>query len=89
MTMRHVHAGTLVSREGRECTLTGARRLWRWRVNGNAGITLSDVAVHGLDKRDTRISDPVDILLTENCEIIACTDEAAENIRAFATYKAK
>lgn len=83
-----VHAGVLKSRDGRACELSEARRLWRWRVKGNAGITLSDVAAQGLDTRDTRVSAPADILLTENCEIIGCTDEAAENIRTFATYKA-
>ncbi len=83
-----VHAGVLKARDDRAAELTEARRLWRWRVKGNAGITLSDVAALGLDTRDTCVSAPVDILLTENCEIIACTDEAAENIRAFATYKA-
>lgn len=83
-----VHAGILKVRYERHCELNEARRLWRWRVNGNAGITLSDVAVHGLDTKDTRISAPVDIVLTENCEIIACTDEAAANIRAFDTYTA-
>jgi hypothetical protein len=80
-----VHAGVLKSRSERECELGEARRLWRWRVKDNAGISLSDVANVGLDKKDTRISAPVDILLTENCEIIGCTDEAAESIRTFAT----
>ena len=82
-----VHAGILKSRKGRTCELTSSRRLWRWRVKGNKGITLSDVATVGLDAKDSRIGAPVDILLTENCEIIACTDEAAENIAQFATYE--
>ncbi|HKT85597.1 MAG TPA: hypothetical protein VJQ77_05875 [Novosphingobium sp.] len=82
-----VHAGLLKSRLGRECELQDSRRLWRWRVNGNKGITLSDVAVHGLDKRDTRVGSPVSILLTEDCEIIECTPEAAENIAQFPTYE--
>lgn len=81
-----VHAGILKSRSDRECELTEARRMWRWRVKDNAGISLSDVAVHGLDKKDTRISAPVDILLTENCEIIACTPDAQANITEFAIY---
>lgn len=81
-----VHAGVLKSRSDRECELSEARRLWRWRVKGNAGISLSDVGVHGLDSKDTRISAPVDILLTENCEIIACSPEAQASITEFATY---
>jgi hypothetical protein len=81
-----VHAGVLKSRSGRECELSESRRLWRWRVNGNKGITLSDVATHGLDTRDTKLGAPVSILLTEDCEIIECTPEAAANIAQFATH---
>jgi hypothetical protein len=84
-----VHAGVLKSRNERECELSDARRLWRWRVKDNAGISLSDVATLGLDSRDTRISAPVDILLTENCEIIGCTAEAEESIRTFATAQGR
>ena len=82
-----VHAGILKARSERQCELTESRRLWRWRVKGNAGITLSDVARVGLDMKDTKIGAPVDILLTENCEIIACTEEAAANIAQFATHE--
>lgn len=82
-----VHAGILKSYDGRACELAEARRLWRWRVKGNNGITLSDVATHGLDKKDTKLGNPVTVLLTENCEIVACTQEAAENISQFPTYE--
>ena len=82
-----VHAGILVSHDGRACELKEARRLWRWRVNDNKGTTLSDVAVVGLDKKDTRISAPVSIMLTENCEIMECSPEAASNIAQFETYE--
>ena len=82
-----VHAGTLVSRDGSVCELRDSRRLWRWRVNGNQGVTLSDVASHGLDVKDTKLGAPVSILLTEISEIIATTPEAAENIAQFATYE--
>lgn len=81
-----VHAGILKSREGRQCELSESRRLWRWRVKGNGGITLSDVANLGLDSRDTRVGAAVEILLTENCEIIACSEEAAKSIAGFQTY---
>ena len=69
-----VHAGILVSHDGRACELKKARRLWRWRVNGNKGTTLSDVAVVGLDKKDTRISAPVSIMLapTNMCRSSGC-----------------
>ena len=86
-TQAGVHAGVLVSRNGAECELRDARRLWRWRVKNNAGISLSGVATHGLDKKDTRVGAPVNQLLTEVCEYIECSKEAAENIARFPTYE--
>ena len=86
-TQAGVHAGVLVSRSGSECELKDGRRLWRWRVNNNAGSTLSDVATHGLDKRDSRIGAPVSIVLTEVCELVECSTDAAKNIAGFATYE--
>lgn len=81
-----VHAGILKVRYERLAELTESRRLWRWRVNGNKGVTLSDVAIHGLDAKDTKLGAPVSIILTEDCEIIECTPEAAANIAQFATH---
>ena len=81
-----VHAGTLVSHSGRECELASARRLWRWRVKDNLGIALGDVAVHGLDVRDTRVCAAVAVTLCDVCEIIACSDAAEANISGFAVY---
>ncbi len=86
-TQAGVHAGYLVSRNGAECELRDARRLWRWRVKANAGITLSDVAAHGLDKKDTRLGAPASVLMTEVCEYVECSKEAAENIAQFPTYE--
>lgn len=83
-----VHAGTIKSRTPKEVTLVGARRLWRWRVKDNAGVSLSDLAVNGLDKKDTKISAPVEVLLSDYHEIIICSQEAAESIAAFAVAKA-
>ena len=82
-----VHAGFLKGRHDRSAELAESRRLWRWRVNGNKGITLSDVAQLGLDKKDTKLGAAVSILLTETCEIIECSPEAAANIAQFATYE--
>ena len=86
-TQAGVHAGVLVSRDGGQCELRNARRLWRWRVKANAGITLSDVAAHGLDKKDSRVGVAVNVLLTEICEYVECSPEAAENIARFPTYE--
>ena len=75
-----VHAGVLESRIGRECQLSEARRLWKWTPA--KGAFLNAVAAYGLKHEDSKIGTPVDILLTENCEIIACLTAAAASIRS-------
>jgi|OM-RGC.v1.027430980 hypothetical protein len=73
-----VHAGELVSASGRTCMLTKARRLWYWKPS-NGATFLSGVAAEGLDA-SSKVGTAVDIELTENCEIIACSDKAAQSI---------
>ena len=80
-----VHAGVLTSATGRACSLTESRRLWYWKPANNATF-LSGVAVHGLHS-DSKIGEPVDIDLTENCEIIKCTAEAEASIRALKSHE--
>lgn len=83
-----VHAGTLISRNGRECELKDSRRLWYWKVANN-GAFLSGVATAGLDQKASKVGAPIDVLLTENCEIIACSDDAAKSITEAPTYVAR
>lgn len=80
-----VHAGVLEATNGRECVLTESRRLWYWKVKGS-GDFLNAIALAGVHQ-DSKLSAPVDrIHLTENCEIIQCSDEAERVIRAQAVY---
>ena len=80
-----VHAGILESYDGRACVLTDSRRLWRFRVPMGKSSFLSGVANYGLAD-DSKLGDPVDrIMLTENCEVIACRAEAEKSIREFQT----
>ena len=80
-----VHAGILESYDGRACVLTDSRRIWRFRVPMGKSSFLSGVANYGLAD-DSKLGDPVDrIMLTENCEVIACTAEAEKSIREFKT----
>ena len=66
-----VHIGTLQSREGREVTLTNARRLWNW----SGAFTLNAVATKGVNRKNSRISVPVaTIVLLEAIEIIPVTE---------------
>ena len=80
-----VHAGVLVSHSGRECVLKDSRRLWYWKPASRASF-LSGVATEGLD-RASNIGAPIDIHLTETCEIILCTDQAATSIKKAPTHE--
>lgn len=73
-----VHAGVLVSKNGRSCVLKESRRLWYWKAK--KGAFLSAVAKYGIHE-DSRIGCEVDLELTEDCEIILCTAEAEQSIR--------
>jgi hypothetical protein len=81
-----VHAGALISANGRGCVLSEARRLWYWKPANNAAF-LSGIAVHGLHN-SSKVGEPVDIELTENCEIIACSDAAEKSIRGIKSHEA-
>lgn len=80
-----VHAGVLESHNGRECVLSESRRLWYWKP-ANDAMWLSGVAIEGLHE-SSKIGAPIRVHLTETCEIIECTDKAAQNIRGMATYE--
>lgn len=73
-----VHAGELVSRNGKEVILKNARRIWYWA----GAATLSQLAVTGTSKPD-QCKFPVavpEITLTEAIEIIPCTPKAQKSI---------
>jgi hypothetical protein len=81
-----VHAGVLEHYEGREAVLTESRRLWYWRP-ANGAAFLSGVAVYGLESTSKVGAAVPRIALTEDCEIIECTEDAATSLRSFAEYK--
>lgn len=81
-----VHAGVLVSRHDRACELSAARRLWYWKPANKAAF-LSGVASEGLDHKASKVGAPVDTVLTENCEILACTEQAAKSITEAPNYE--
>lgn len=73
-----VHAGELVSHSGREARLNESRRLWYWKPANDAKF-LSGVAVYGLSD-ESKIGEPINVLLTETCEIIRCSEAARKSI---------
>ena len=73
-----VHYGRLISRDGKEVALEGARRIWRWY----GAWTLSEIAAKGLDVKKSKVAAPVSVVLTEAIEIIDCTPEAVASIES-------
>lgn len=73
-------AGVLKHRDGREVTLTEARRLWYW----DGAATLSELAQRGTSKpQQCQFPMPVDeILLLETVEILQVTPEARQSIES-------
>ena len=80
-----VHAGWLVSYSGREATLRESRRIWYWKPANNASF-LSGVATEGLHP-DSKIGAPINIILTETCEIINCSYTAKESISGMKSHE--
>ena len=82
-----VHAGTLVSREGKEVELADARRLRLWHT-ADKGISLSDVAVGGINPSKSKICGVLpSIVLTEAIEIIPASDVARASIEGANVYR--
>jgi hypothetical protein len=81
-----VFAGTLKAHEGREVTLTDARRLWYW----SGAASLSQMANEGVkNPKDCKFAVPVtEVVLTETIEILAVLPEAKENILGVPEWKA-
>lgn len=79
-----VFAGNIVKREGREVTMTNARRLWYW----DGGASLSQLAVSGTSRpNNCKFTVAVDeIVLLEAIEIITCTPEAMKSIKGVAEW---
>lgn len=69
-----VYFGTLAAKEGQEVELVDCRNLWYW----NGANNLLDIAKNGVKRPDEcQFSVRVDnIVLTDICEIVPCTEEA-------------
>ena len=79
-----VHFGTVAAHEGRQVTLTNSRRLWQWHTGGkDKGVSLSAVAVTGIDASRSRVEPVVaEIILLDALEIIPATEAATASIEA-------
>jgi len=76
-----VHYGTVVAQSGRAVEIADARRLWRWHAKD--GISLSDVAVSGIDASKSRICATVPTMtVLDALEIIPVSATAGSSIES-------
>lgn len=81
-----VHAGELVSKEGKAVILKNARRLWYWK----GAASLSQLAMEGVSAPDD-CKFPCEVAkieLTEAIEIIPCTKIAIASIKGVKVWEA-
>lgn len=79
--------GELDQKNRNEVILKNARRMWRWWTK--EGISLSSVAVHGIQSDKSRIAEPVMMAWLEAIEIIPCTDSAIFSIESAQNAKSE
>lgn len=79
--------GTLEQKSGNEVILSDARRMWRWWAAQS--ISLSAVALFGINRDKSKIAPPVDAVWLEAIEIIPCTNAAILSISGAENAKAE
>ena len=71
--------GRLKEKSGNEVIITEARRMWRWWAKES--ISLSGVALHGINQERSRIAGAVESVWLAAIEIIPVSGAPAESIR--------
>jgi hypothetical protein len=79
--------GELEQKSGDEVILKNARRMWRWHTVKS--ISLSSVAIHGIDQSKSKICEAVTSQWLEAIEITPCTDTAIESLESAKNAKAQ
>jgi hypothetical protein len=70
--------GRVIQKSGSEVIIDGARRLWRWHAA--SGITLSEVALHGIQRDKSKIAEALDGVWLNSIELLPTTEKAAKSI---------
>lgn len=80
-----VFAGTLVDRQGKECELKDARRIWKWA----GAASLSQLAESGTSMpNECKFPEPVKLVqLTEGIEFILCSKKARKSIEGVPVWQ--
>lgn len=80
-----VFAGTLQSRSGEKVVLENVRRLWRWHTANN-GVSLSEVAVYGINDKNSKICCVEPLKEVEPIEISLASDISRKTIESAKDY---
>ena len=82
-----VFYGTVTKQDGRMVELSGCRRLWYWKAS--KGVSLSAVAVNGVDTRASKITEEVHTqTVLDAIEIIPASTTCVSSIAATPTAEA-
>jgi hypothetical protein len=79
--------GEVSEKSGREVIIKNARRMWRWQAAES--VSLSAVAVHGINVLKSKIAAPVESVWLEAIELIPATDKAIDLIEGAQHVKAE
>lgn len=82
-----VHYGTLKAIDGQTITLTNSRRLWYWVVADKKGISLSDVAEHGIGSASKVCASIPEHIVLGACEIMTTTEAAQKSVEVANDYR--
>ena len=82
-----VWAGKILMKEGMQVVLTNARRLWMWKAKES--ISLSAVALYGIDQKNSRIAPQVCEVGLDAIEIISTSDNSEKSIQGAPIEPAK
>lgn len=81
-----VHHGTLMAVDGTAVQLKDSRRLWEW-FTGGTGISLSEVAISGIDPKASKITARLpDLIVAGVCEIVPTHGMCDATIDGAKTY---
>ncbi len=79
--------GVLVEKDGREVILSNARRMYQWWCK--EGISLSAVAIYGLNISKSKIVEATPSVWLEAIEIIPCSEVAIKDLEEAPNVKAQ
>ena len=79
--------GEIAEKAEEEVIIKNARRLWQWK--SSSGISLSSVAIHGLNESGSKVVESVDEVWLKAIELIPCSDTAIKSIEGCKNVKAQ